>query len=704
LSAISRWATDVRQVTVLPVFNPGTVTSADQTFCSSGNPSNISLSQIPVGSGAYQWRWYFRESSTGDCPSGSQIPQGWLTNSGATISGTSTTGAGISYDPQSAGSLNNGRSFAVLITPIANGNIPACGSAQWASSCRKLFVIPCPDFTPGAIASGAETLCNGGDPAVISFSTFPSSGSTYRWYYQNALVSTPNPGDPTTGWTAIGNSNTANYNPPAGLTTTRSYACRITNGANSQWAAGVRQVTVLAPFSPGVVISEDQTFCNSGNPSAINLSQNPSGSGAYQYRWYFRESANGDCPSGSTIPSGWNTNNTSVNISGTSLNGTGLTFDPNVAGNVNQGRTFAVFITPISNGNSPACGTPQWASGCRKTFVIPCTGFNAGIIASADETICNAGDPSNVYLAQVPTNGSARQWYYQDGIVAAPLSTDPTTGWTLISGATGLNYNPPTGLTQSRTYGCRVINGANNEWAAGVRQVTVLAPVNIGIITSADQTFCNSGNPANITLSTDPAGSGAYQWRWYFRESANGDCPTGATIPAGWNTNNTSPNITGTTTTGAGISFNPISAGSVGNGRTFAVFITPIASGNNPACATPQWAGSCRKTIVNPCRIEEEEAPEVSVETTPEAPFLGQSYPNPNQGSFRVNYYLPKQYTQGSIAMYDVTGKKVTEIKCTTGEKQLTEFDVQLLPSGTYYYSLETQGLKIATKKLIIVK
>jgi hypothetical protein len=249
-----------------------------------------------------------------------------------------------------------------------------------------------------------------------------------------------------------------------------------------------------------------------------------------------------------------------------------------------------------------------------------------------------------------------------------------------------------------------VINGANNEWAAGVRQVTVLAPINIGTITAGDQTFCNSGNPANITLSSDPTGSGAYQWRWYYRESANGDCPTGSTIPAGWLTNNSSPNITGTTTTGAGISFNPISAGSVGNGRTFAVFITPIANGNSPACGTPQWATSCRKTIVNPCRMEEEQAPELEIEASAETAFLGQSYPNPTQGLFSVNYFLPKQFTKGSIAIYDVTGKKLTEIKCVTGEKQLTEFDAQLLPSGTYYYSLESQSLKLATKKLIIVK
>lgn len=48
--------------------------------------------------------------------------------------------------------------------------------------------------------------------------------------------------------------------------------------------------------------------------------------------------------------------------------------------------------------------------------------------------------------------------------------------------------------------------------------------------------------------------------------------------------------------------FDPISAGSVGSGRTFAVLITPIANGSIPACGTPKFATTCRKLFVNACR------------------------------------------------------------------------------------------------------
>jgi hypothetical protein len=52
----------------LTPFNPGTVTLANENFCGTGNPSNITLSSNPIGSGAYTWRWYFKESSAEICP------------------------------------------------------------------------------------------------------------------------------------------------------------------------------------------------------------------------------------------------------------------------------------------------------------------------------------------------------------------------------------------------------------------------------------------------------------------------------------------------------------------------------------------------------------------------------------------------------------------------------------------------------------
>ena len=47
--------------------------------------------------------------------------------------------------------------------------------------------------------------------------------------------------------------------------------------------------------------------------------------------------------------------------------GTTPTYDPQSAGP--GGRTFALFVTPTG---IPTCGTPGWATGCRKIFVRAC--------------------------------------------------------------------------------------------------------------------------------------------------------------------------------------------------------------------------------------------------------------------------------------------------------------------------------------------
>ena len=683
----NQWASGVRQVTVLPVFNAGAVTVGDETFCTSGDPANITLSVNPAGSGAYQWRWYFREAATGACPSGSTVPVGWNTNASTIISGTSLTGSGISFDPSSAGAVGAGRTFAVLITPIANGSIPACGVPAWSNSCRKTVVNSCTGFTPGVLAAGNQTLCNPGDPANITVATAATAGSTYQWYFQNGIIVAPLATAATTGWTLITAATAATYDAPSGLTVSRTYARRVINGANNQWSSGVRQITVFAMVNFGTIALGNQTFSGSGDPSAIAFSTAPTGgAGTFTYQWYSIAGIQ-VAPTGTVVPAGWSA------ITGA----TAVSYNPTVQ---SASISYAVQVNPTG---LPDCAIATWASGVRQ-ITVNATGFTPGVLAAGNATLCNPANPANITIATAATTGSTFQWYFQNGIIAAPLATAAITGWTSIAAATLATYDAPAGLTVSRTYARRVINGANNQWSSGVVQITVLPVFNPGTILAGDQTFCNTGNPANITLSTNPLGSGAYQWRWYFRETATGLCPSGATIGTEWLTNTTSTNITGTTVTGAGISFDPIGAGAVGAGRTFAVLITPLANGSIPACGTAQWAASCRKTTVNSCRLGEDGQEIIEQALESEAPFLGQSFPNPTLGSFKVPYFLPESYVSGRIILYDITGKQLEIVKCVSGENQTVEFNISYLANGTYYYTLESGNLKIGTGKLILIK
>jgi hypothetical protein len=131
------------------------------------------------------------------------------------------------------------------------------------------------------------------------------------------------------------------------------------------------------------------------------------------------------------------------------------------------------------------------------------------------------------------------------------------------------------------------------------------------------------------------------------------------------------------------------------------LLITPAANGAIPACGAAQFTTTCHKTIRQICRIGQDE--EITDEVFIDTPFLGQSYPNPNQGKFNIEYFLPTD-CKGEIAIYDVTGKRLAKSECISGTKETLEFNIQHLSQGTYYYSLECNGLKMETRKMILVK
>lgn len=103
----------------------------------------------------------------------------------------------------------------------------------------------------GFLVNGKETLCSPADPSPIGFSVLPIFSSIYQWYYQNGII-TPPTGLSTSGWISIGGATGTSYDPPAGLTASRTYACFVTKkgywGSNTPtgWAAGARQEKVVS--------------------------------------------------------------------------------------------------------------------------------------------------------------------------------------------------------------------------------------------------------------------------------------------------------------------------------------------------------------------------------------------------------------------------------------------------------------------------
>lgn len=135
-------------------------------------------------------------------------------------------------------------------------------------------------YPAGILGNSSSLLCLPADPQPIAFQFAPGGNVNFNWYYKDGLQTQPI-GAPTADWTFIPTANpvtgatSSTYDPPAGLTTTRTYACYVTpkmmGAFQSSWAQGVRQIRVSSKYCFGRM-----AVSTSGeeNQSDVALSQN----------------------------------------------------------------------------------------------------------------------------------------------------------------------------------------------------------------------------------------------------------------------------------------------------------------------------------------------------------------------------------------------------------------------------------------------
>lgn len=516
--------------------------------------------------------------------------------------------------------------------------------------------------TPITVTPSTATICAGGSVSLTA-----SGATSYSW-------------SPTTGLSASTGATIT-----ASPSSTRTYTVSAT--ANGCTSTATATITVRPVLNYGTLAAGNQSFTGSGDPAAISFSTLPTGgSGSFSYQWYYR-SGIVSAPSG-TSTSGWTA------ISGATSNN----YNPGV---ITASRSYAVMVNPTG---TPDCSGAVWASGVRQITISSSAVFNPGTLGSGNQTFCSGGgNPNAISFSTAPSGASSYtyQWYYRDGIHTPPSGTS-TSGWTAISGATSNSYDPPVVITVNRSYACRVTpSGGSAAFAAGVRKITVLPAFTAGTVSNGDQSFCGSGNPSAINLSSNPSGSGAYQYRWYYKESAGIACPTGSAT-SGWLTNNTSSNISGTSTTGSGLSFDPISAGALNSGRTFALFITPVASGNSPACGTARWASNCRKTYVTSCALPgEEETTDAFSNPDDVEELISPAYPNPARGFVQFRVRVPEDWTDANFEVLDVHGRRVHQLNLEPGS--VSELSWHPVGAGTYFYTLTNSGNQYPMQKLVVL-
>lgn len=145
-----------------------------------------------------------------------------------------------------------------------------------------------------------------------------------------------------------------------------------------------------------------------------------------------------------------------------------------------------------------------WSSSSGSRYVSM-VNLTAGSINGA-QTICYSGNPStlgNSASAGGISGSYSYQWQY---------SSNGSSGWTNISGATSSTYNPPGGLTASRWYRRRVSCASQTSYTGSVKVTVASTPG-----TPSSPTITNNCGNTVLTRTSPPSGI-----TWYWQSSSSG--------------------------------------------------------------------------------------------------------------------------------------------------------------------------------------
>ena len=352
-------------VIVQAPINEGAI-AADQTICYGGDPAVFTSTTAGSGDtrGAVTYRW---EKSVSPFTA-------WSAISAATAA-TYDAPAGLT-----------------ATTKYRRVTIVTLNGKECEKESAPVTVTVHPQFTSGTIANTGETICNGGDPAVIG-STIAASGGdgtiTYKWQANGIDI--------------VG-SNAATYDPPSGLTATTTYTRWVKDGTcNTTFTVSANSWTVTVDQKPTLPtsITVDNNMNNCWGREITLTANGGTLQGSSQYVW-------GTTNGGSQL--------------GTTGNGT-KTLVPTAS------NTYYVGVT--ANG---ACPAQNLATGI--TYALPTR--NALLSSNSSGTCYVSGsnpihfyDASNNYIGSINPQG-------RTGIVTMSTSV----GSPAIQGACDLPSDP----------------------------------------------------------------------------------------------------------------------------------------------------------------------------------------------------------------------------------------------------------------------
>ncbi len=375
----------------------------------------------------------------------------------------------------------------------------------------QILVTPVspPTLTAGSI-SADQTICSGGDPALLNNNSSPSGGVgpaytggfyTYNWYqYDNC----------NTGLAVALGVNAPTYNPPAGLTLTRCYVRTVNDACGHDAYTTPVTVTVVADPSVSVPAYTNSTICVGGSSNASVSVNGGTGTISYQWQYYnggtWGNVANG-LPAGATYS---NQTSSTMTINGISSAG---------------GYQYRCIVSATGSGCNSTTSSPATLTVVADPTVTP-----AALTAT---TICAGGTSDASVTASNGTGTISYQWQYYNGGTWINVTSGIPTGAAYVG--TTASTMTIGGITAAGNYQYRCVVSATGSGCNSVTSSPVTLTVNpdpsVSTPLFTNATIC-SGGASNVSVTATGGMTLSYQWQYYnggtWGNVTNG-LPTGAT-------------------------------------------------------------------------------------------------------------------------------------------------------------------------------
>ena len=90
---------------------------------------------------------------------------------------------------------------------------------------------------------------------------------------------------------------------------------------------------------------------------------------------------------------------------------------------------------------------------------------------------------------------------------------------------------------------------------------------------------------------------------------------------------------------------------------------------------------------------------DISSYAVPKQSGISNAYPNPNNGSTKIDYILPNGVNEGEVVFYNLMGNEVKRFKVDRTFNTLL-ISTKDIAAGTYYYQLQTEGESSQGKRI----